>query len=255
MVATRRWWGERAMVAAALGLLACGGGRAAPPLVSGASPGPVAAPAGPAPTVAWADGEFTLTGLPAIAADGGAVLLAVRVEDGGRGAPNLTLVVRDRADHVIEELVVLAAGDPDFDDGEYPAPSDAALAAADALLARTHVEHAWQPLRWHELPRYDDAGERHAPTWGDGARTVTWDEQGFRISVDGAEVAAIPAPLLEPARTRCEPTDPDCFECVNGAEVSRLALDVERRVLAVRISYDGNDLCWEPNSHEHVLAW
>src|SRR6188508_3790663 len=87
---------------------ACGG-----PAKTGDVGNEAGAPSGPAPTVAWSTGEgdyggsFATTGLPAIAAGGGKVVYAHQGEDGGRGQPNLVLVVKDAQDAETDRVEVL----------------------------------------------------------------------------------------------------------------------------------------------------
>src|SRR5439155_7864462 len=81
-----------------------------PPLTGHAPPD---APTGPEPTVAWVKRDIVTTGLPAIASDGSAVVIAHRDHDSGRGNPNLTLVQKDRNDPTLRSHVVITADESD----------------------------------------------------------------------------------------------------------------------------------------------
>src|SRR5688572_22985167 len=77
------------------------------------------APAGPAPRLVWIDSGFETSRLPAASADGAAVLIGIRDDDGGRGNPNYRFELRDRRDARTAEHVVLTAPEADsmFDAG------------------------------------------------------------------------------------------------------------------------------------------
>src|SRR5262245_19097214 len=72
-------------------------------------------PAGPPPAISWSGGlpadggSFETTGMPAVADDGSRVLIGWQMGDGGRGYPNLRLVVVDRGDQTLDTRIVLDA--------------------------------------------------------------------------------------------------------------------------------------------------
>src|SRR5512140_1733024 len=82
-------------------------------------------PATPPPTIAWKanGGGFDVQGLPAIAAASEVVVVAVTDGDGGRGAPNLRIEVRDRDDKTLQSTIVLTANDGAALLGGGPAPA------------------------------------------------------------------------------------------------------------------------------------
>jgi hypothetical protein len=202
-------------------LAACGGGAA--PAPSNVAP-PREAPITPAPSIARApeDGPFTWTGLPAVTADGSNVVIANAREDGARGEPNLTLLVKDRADALVEEQVVLAP------DGEQPWRAN--LDTTNAYLARVHQERELVPL---------------APIAGSGLE-VAWDEG--RLIVRSGDAAVV-------EREHRDWTIAPTPQCENPSFLADAWTDAARKLVLVKISYRGTDTCWEPDSSYHVVAW
>src|ERR1700755_114501 len=88
-------------------------GASGAPATTTTEPPPV--PDAPAPVLAWSPEQrrFTVAGLPAVAADGTAIVLGHMSNDGARASPNLTLQTRDRADKLVDELVVVEAKEGD----------------------------------------------------------------------------------------------------------------------------------------------
>ena len=74
-------------------------------------PAPAPASAGPPPRLAWIDNGFDTARVPAVSADGAAILIGLADPDGGRGNPNSRLELRDRRDAKLGGRVVLAAAE------------------------------------------------------------------------------------------------------------------------------------------------
>lgn len=221
-----------------------------------------AGPTGPAPTIAWSGGppgeggSFTTTGLPAIAAGGAEVLVADIGEDGARGMPNLALVVRDRADHEGPRRVVLTADAADAQDPEQPlaAPD---VAGANAWLAEQHQRAAWTPLAAAAITADDESAfdaERWTATSGDV--TLTFDVTGHVVvTVGGAAVVdRTMTAWLAPDAPMYPGAGPD-EQCSNPIALGAAYLDGARKLALVRVSFRGNDTCWEPDGAYHVVAW
>ena len=246
----------RSSVLAALVLAAACGSRSTAPVGNRGT----STPAGDAPAVtATTDGEgdfalqFHATGLPAVTDDGKSVALAHQGEDGARGAPNLTVIEKDRADKVVRELVVQTAdgGEALLDDAA-PAPPTERLAEANRYLTETHARRRLFPLTAMTLDRSREADFGHGSTLaasGDGV-DVAWDEGQLKVTAGGRVVVD-----LATQGWTVEPTTSDGIECSNPSFLGEAWVDAARKLVVVRIAYTGNDTCWEPDSQLHVVAW
>jgi hypothetical protein len=211
-----------------------------PPPAGSATP-----PAGPGPKLQWNGRDFTSTGLPAIASDGSAIVIAHRDNDGGRGNPNLTLIERDRSDRDVHRLVVLTPNDFDHEDATQIA---ARFERAAAWLRERHDARRLVALTALTKP---DALSDTAQ--GTGV-TVRWTPSRLVIERAGAApvVRTIPASWLARDRPECQ----GCTEmCHNEAFLGGAYVDLARSVALVIVSYHGTDICWEPSSQHHVIAW
>ncbi|MCE9580280.1 MAG: hypothetical protein K8W52_44595 [Deltaproteobacteria bacterium] len=236
-------------------LVACG---AKTPAGGIGNQGAGATTTGPAPTVTWNGGTpetgfggFTTTGLPAIAADGSAVLLAVVDDDGARGFPNLALVERGRDDRDLATRVVLAL--PTGND-EPAAPTD--VAGANQWLTERHRLHDWKALTAAgSKPAPDEAGgdESEEQVVTLGAVEVHWNEGHLVVTSGGATmVDATHADWTVKPYPMCQ----SCAEtCENPSSLRAVVGDVARRLIVVTIGYHGNDSCWEPTAVQHVVSW
>lgn len=217
-------------------LVACGGAPAPAPL-SQQRDEPAAA-TGPAPTVGWAFNRFTVTGLPAVASDGSLAVATVRDPDGGRGYPNLSLVIRDRSDRVVNRIEVMAANEYEpFDAQDDAGPQLAArIASANRALGELHARVPLVEM----VPATDVIVEWSSP------RLHVRTPAGRQLHVvDGTS-------WLAPSGPRCQ----QCPPCDNPAYVaSTHAAPSVERLLLVTIAYEGTDSCWEPASQPHVVAW
>jgi len=221
--------------AALLVLAACSAPAPSAPLTSRTAPRP--APATPPPSVTFASMQLAATGLPAIAADGSLVIHTLIDGDGGRGNPNLTLVIKDRTDHEVDKLVVITANESEgqFDDRGASPMLTAKLDAANRWLADLHARSDLRPLTTGGLV-VELAGAR------------------LTIRARGA--------LVVDTATPASWFIPDKQICTSCAEVCRHPLflgaahgDLAHDLVLLTISYAGTDLCPEPVSQHHVITW
>lgn len=218
-----------------------------------AQPGAVdnhVAPAGPSPTVAWGENGFATTDLPAIASDGTTVVYAHQGEDGGRGFANMEIVVKDTHDQKLRSHQVMQAPD----DAEEPIdPTPEQIAAANQFLA----EGQWIALA---APAGEIVGSDpdEGPVFSESATaTIGTLEIGFgnsgRVTVrDGGIVvhdSAHPDWLAKDYAIDAEIT------CSNPPYLGAAWVAADRHVALLKVSYVGNDTCWEPDSEEHVVVW
>jgi hypothetical protein len=195
-----------------------------------------------------------VSGAPAIAADGGAVLLAIQSPDGARGNPNLRLALIDRAGRTLAGLTVLeAAAADDAIDAEGPTPAlRAQIAAANAWLAEQHAARRLVPL----TPLDVEPAEAIASTWraSRGALVVTWRASQLTVASGAAPVHDRATPPTWLVADRPHPAG-DGSRCRHPAFLAGAAIDLSRRVAVITIGYGGTDLCWEPDPVTHVIAW
>lgn len=242
----RARWGGGLIVATAVAVLgACRG--ASPPILEGRSA--AAAPTTPPPAIRWAGAPgLAVERLPAIAADGSVVVLGVRREDGGRGNPNLAIVAVDRADRVIRQEVVLAPDEADtLVDAAGPVPALVArIAQGNALLDELHRAHDLRGLPELVVPTVVGGRLDQARATGQGL-VVTWQPSRVVVQRAGTTLVERPTPAawLAPARDGC----------TNEAFLAGAWADPERRAAVLAIRYTGTDLCWEPDTQYHVIAW
>jgi len=237
--------------ALALLLLAAGCYRspAAPPEHRAAPP----APAGPAPRVAWIDNGFDAARLPAVSADGAAVLIGIRDDDGGRGNPNYRLELRDRRDARLAVHVVLTANEADamFDaDGKTP-ELDRRIAAANRWLEEQHAARRLAPLQQLEVEPAPEIASSFRATGG--GVTVEWRPSRLTIARAGKPLLDRPTPATWLAEDR--PPAAGAMTCHNPAYLGAAAVSLEHKLALLAIAYGGTDTCWEPNDAHHIVAW
>lgn len=239
---------------------ACGGTSHPATIGNGASGGPV----GPAPTVAWHTddgtdwgGDFAVTGAPALAADGGSVLIASQGEDGARGAPNLTLEVRGRDDRATATRVVLTADAAVGDESQAPSPPRPDIDGANAWLATQHAKAGFAPLTEATVTA-DGDGFLDSSTWtvAAGAIGVRFDASAHLVVTDGGKPVidrTMDGWLVKPYPPY-DGAGPDEL-CDNPIALRTAYVDAAHRVAVLLVSYRGTDTCWEPDSQYHVVAW
>jgi hypothetical protein len=229
---------------------ACGGGGGSSPV------GNTTRPSGPAPTILWSIiedgsgmGHMAYEGLPAVAADGKTVLLPYTAEDGMRGLPNFTLIVKDRADATVGEQVVLPLSE---DSAVNSRPSNAAIDEARRFLDRTHAERNWLPMAETSIATDDDDLVDTA-TFADVV--VTLDRRGHLVvSHTGA---AVVDKIMSAWLVADQPNGgcPDCGMCTNPPKLREAAIDTASRLVTLLVGYQGTDTCVEPDSVWHVVVW
>lgn len=196
-----------------------------------------------------ASGDFVLTGLPAVSADGAVVLLPLEEVVAGPHAPNLTLVEKGRDDHEVGRHVVMTVAEAT---GETAAPKD--LPGANHWLAAEHQTHDWRALTaFPEPERSDDEGSPDHAAQGDVA--VQWTEGHLTVTAGGKTVVDGKHDdwLVKPYKMAC---GDDCDDmCSNPSMLGGVAGDLAHRLLVVTIAYHGTDTCWEPSPQLHVVTW
>ncbi|MCB9561540.1 MAG: hypothetical protein H6708_14125 [Kofleriaceae bacterium] len=233
-----------------LAVAACGGGATTSP-----STGPEIAnhpptvATGPAPQLARAEldgAPFTWTGLPAITADGADLVVADVSDDGARANPNLSLIVKDRADAVVERQVIL---DPDHQDGDWRTALTEANHYLDTLNATRDL---------HPMTAMVDDPEAGVSTARGAGYDLVWDEthvyvrRGDDVIVDREQPswATGVSPACDPQVSPTGGADWTWPSRIEGAWI-----DAERKVVLFRLVFLGSDACWEPDGAFHVVGW
>lgn len=216
-------------------------------------PGPSGPPAGPPPTLAWAEYSFETTRLPAVSADGAAVLLGLEDNDGGRGNPNFRFELRDRGDARIGGHPVLTAAEYDQLQGTDGAPRglDERVDAANRWLAAQDTERRFAPLAELEVETGDEIATPFRAT-GQGV-TIEWRAGRVTIAEAGKQLVSreTPATWYAPRYPRGSGGE----TCDNPAFLGAAWIDLPHKLALLTIRYSGNDLCWEPSDAPHVVAW
>jgi hypothetical protein len=240
------------VVVVVVGLGACGSAPVREPL-QGRGTRPATSSA-PAPAIGWSETGFAPTGLPAVASDGTVVVTARRDEDGGRGNPNLTIIVTDRRDAVIKRVSVMTAEDAEtmYDDRGAGAELKRRIAAANAMLADLHRAHDLVPLVQLAI---DDSGPPEDHTRATGKNLIVdWKPSHLTIRRDGVRVVDTETSAAWLARDHAMCAT--CGEvCHNPAYLAAVWADAARNIALISISYTGTDTCWEPSSQHHVVGW
>ncbi|MCX5743433.1 MAG: hypothetical protein NT062_13145 [Proteobacteria bacterium] len=210
-------------------------------------------PAKAAPTVAYADGAISSIDLPAVAADGSVVVVAHQDNDGGRGNANLTLIAIDRHDAPVASLVVLTVDETERL-ADQPSVMRERFALANRWLAKLHAERRLVPLTVLAAARAASQDEGCHCLDADPHAGVTWTPSVVRITWDGQRVVERATPTSWLAATHPLYAGSE-EQCTNPARLEAGAVDHDRRLALVVVSYEGTDTCWEPSSQEHVVAW
>lgn len=235
--------------------LGCSAPTRPPPTIEGRA-APATPATGRAPNVAWIDNGFDANGIPAVTSDGAQVVLAFIDNDGGRGNPNLRLVVRGRTDRDVETKVVMSVDEAEtlFDASGKTAELDARITATNNWLRAFHARAGLVALLPLETVRAEDAPlDEQRVAWSDELE-VRWKASQLTITQAGKPLHARRTP--EDWLVKDQPLCATCTEtCSNPAHLAGAAIDVARRIAVVSIGYTGNDTCWEPPYRHHVIAW
>jgi hypothetical protein len=209
----------RALVAVMIA--ACSSGSAPPATtpIQGQAPHR-AAPTTPPPAIDWRDGAFVMTGLPAIARDGGLVVAPLIESDGGRGFANLQIELRDRRDKRVMTIPVMTANEFEalVPDGRSASPALVSrIAATNRRLAGVHTDYDLVPMQAIDP----------------GGLSIDFTARGW----------------LAPPGQRCA----QCPPCENPPYLDAVYKADGIDVRLVRVAYRGTDLCWEPTPQWHVV--
>ena len=243
-------------------LAACGGGSKSTSLGHTAGAG---GPPGPPPSITWTGGapddggSFQVEGLPAVSDDGDRVLVGWQMGDGGRGYPNLRLVVVDRADQTLDTRVVL---DADAIDEANLTTVD--VAPHNQFLTESNQAERWRPLAAATVADApasdgDDDGDSMYPsqqtaTLGDVE--VRFDDEAHLVIAQGGKVLVdtVKKDWRAEKRPMYEGAGPE-DTCSNPSYLGEAYVDVARRLAVIGVEYRGNDACWEPSGEYHVVTW
>ena len=189
-----------------------------------------------APEITFSSMQLTATGLPAIAVDGTTVLFAVVDGDGGRGNPNMTVVLKERKDRELEVFTVVTANQSE---GQYDERGPGERLAERIEAANTRLEELHG--RYHFLPMTTEG--------------VT-AELGARVTIRAGDALVVdtltPASWAVPDKKMCS----SCAEvCQHPLTLGAAHANVEHRLVLLTIAYAGTDLCPEPVSQHHVITW
>lgn len=186
---------------------------------------------------------LTWTHLPAVSKDGAKVALAIAREDGARGAPNLSVQIRDVATDTIEvEHIVLAAAS----EWSCSDPSDT-LEANLKAAQKTLDAHTWFPL-----PALGTTNAYAASAANPADFAVSYREPDlFALSLTQTRLSRTTHPTWR-MDTLTSLQDPD-LPCGQPSALQAAWGDAAHGVAVVRIAYTGNDACPEPDSHLHVI--
>jgi hypothetical protein len=225
---------------------ACGPRPVPAPIESTSPPPTPQAAIGPGPKINWIADHFETVDLPAISEDRSKVVYAYMGEDGARGEPNLAVMVKDVTDTVINKLVVLKI---DEDIEAVNEPTLQMLEDANRYLADTHAAFTWETMLAAEV---DGGGEGRTAVVG--GIDVAFTPAGHVVVRDGDIVVLerdFPAWLVKDSPMGGEPYE----TCSNPAFLSAAWISASKNAALLKISYMGNDSCWEPDSTMHVIVW
>ena len=182
----------------------------------------------------YRDPSFGAAGLPAVSKDGKQVAFVRELQDGGRGNPNLSLVIRDARSGEDLEVIEILAVEPRWDPARE-AQVRARLAAANRRLEAGD----WKPM---EPPEYDDvAVDGAAVTLAIGALTVR--ARGDRLEIARRRRVLARRQLrgwLGAGDQEC-PTAPRLRDAHAGGDL-----------LLVVIGFEGDSGCWREPEHRII---
>jgi hypothetical protein len=211
------------------------------------------APAGPAPRLTINQSTFETSRLPAVSADGAAVLIGIQNHDGGRGHPNYRFELRGRDDAKLAGHTVLTVDEAEsMIDAGGPTPKlEERIAAANRWLAEQHAARRFVPLDKLEV----QPGEKIASSFRatGGGVTVEWRGSRLTIAQGGKPLLERATPPTWLAKDRERPGG--LGPCHNPAFLDGAAVSLEHKIALIVVGYGGTDTCWEPEDQHHVVAW
>ncbi|MDB4952836.1 MAG: hypothetical protein JWO36_405 [Myxococcales bacterium] len=207
----------------------------------------------PDPTVEWKPstnsedaGAYVTSGLPAISADGTAVLFAVQGADDARGTPHLELVTTDLHNVVLDSFVLpkLRRDTP----RARAAPTAAALRAAADFLKASNAKHSWHPLHWQDVAVRDGAvvvdGFEIASVGSDQIVRISKNKSVILDKIDLARDVAT-------THVASKAPQPGCGK---EPHVSGIAIDEAHSVALIRSTLLARDGCF-PDPVFAVHSW
>ena len=209
----------------------------------------------PPPVITWANGTFAVQGIPAIAAAGEVVVVAI-VEPEHEDA-NLRIEIRGADDRVLEAQTILTRADAGtlVHDGQ-PSPVLASrIAAMNSELATLHGVHDLRPMHPLAVEPGHDGEDQH---WATGDNLdVEWREHHlhvFRHNVSQPVAERDGAPWAAATSAACSGRNPAFLGAVYHVAPGT-TLPAAANTIVVEIAYHGDDTCEEPGNRPHVISW
>jgi hypothetical protein len=220
-----------------------------PPLEGSAGP-----PAGPAPRLSVEESIFETSRLPAVTADGAAVLLGIQDHDGARGFLNYRFELRDRGGAKLAEHVVLTTEEAyamDESSGEVPL-LQRRIADANRWLEQQHAQRRFTPLTPLEVEPGEEIASSFRAT-GPGGVLLEWRQNRLKLTQAQRPLLDRATPETWLAQDRERPGGHGA--CHNPAFLSQAAVSLSHKLALVVVGFGGTDTCWEPEPGYHVVAW
>ena len=233
----------------ALAFIACSAPAREPVIAGSAARTPVTSPA---PRIGFANANFDVEGLPAVARSGELVVLDVRDNDSARGFPNLRLELRDRRDKRVDQIAVMTANEFEVlvpDGFKASRMLEQRMAAANKQLRELHETRELVAMKNYST---GDTFGRDYAIEGDGISVTFPDDNRLRVRTrDGKLLADVDGRAWIPANTgpRCA----GCPPCVNEPFLGDVYKAPGIDVIIVEIRFTGTDTCWEPSAQLHVV--
>lgn len=234
-------------------IVAACGGASTPPSQTVAQHDEVSAIRPGAPTIAWKDNNFVVTGLPAVARGGEEAIVAVIESDGGRGYPNLRLEVRDRGDKVVQRIAVMTSNEYEtLVPGGAPSQSlDGRIKTVNAELAKAHGVHDLVAMHPLELQAATGDQDPHLAI-GDGI-DVDWNQDHLHVFLHNTDHSLT---TTDGATWLVKDTKHAGGDvCHNPAHLRNVFHATGISAVVVQLGYHGTDTCWEPGDQLHLVVW
>ncbi len=197
---------------------------------------------------------FNVSSFPAVTEDGAQIALAIQSQDGGRGNPNLKIVILNAdTDRPLLTQEILSP--------EQEAPAEAALRKRFiseiekkiAELNRYLAIKNWRPMnKFITGESCSRCEERNC-----GACNIRIDPTGHTLAfrepvliikdAAGHSLHRGRYPAWSARRRTGE------FECENPAHLDEVYSTEGISVLLLKIGYSGTDVCWEPDASFHAV--